>query len=83
MVKIAASSAYREQQRVATLGRVGLRMLELAASETIQWRGSIAKINNIDERGSPCLSPLAWRKVRPGIPFRIILEDEDARSAVI
>jgi hypothetical protein len=36
-------------------------------------------MNNIGERGSPCLSPLLWVKGLPRQPLSRILEDDVAR----
>jgi hypothetical protein len=55
LIKIAASSAYREVLGFAVVSGMGEMISFLAARSRIRCSGSMARMNNIRERGSPCL----------------------------
>jgi hypothetical protein len=40
-------------------------------------------MKSIGEMGPPCLRPHSWLISRPGIPFKRILEDDEARAKLI
>jgi len=45
---------------------------------TIEFSTSITRINNIGDRGSPCLRPRWWKIMSPGFPFtKICVEEVD------
>ena len=45
---------------------------KLSAALNIALSASMAITNKSGESGSPCLKPLAWQILRPGMPLRII-----------
>ena len=73
-------SAYREQRRLADLGRTWCSMPLLAASSINLCSGSIARMNNIGDNGSPWRNPRACLNFLPGTPISKILEVEVANK---
>lgn len=53
LVKTATSSAYKEQRNLLRLLSNGERMEAPSAALRIQWKGSMARIKSIGDRGSP------------------------------
>lgn len=76
--KIATSSAYNEQCRLAALGRTSLTPF-CASSSIIRWSRSMARMKRREDRGPPCLRPRACLKLSPGQLFPLTLEVEVAR----
>jgi hypothetical protein len=74
-MKTVASSAYKEALKESQ----ALLRLEIRPACWAFWnslcRCSIERRNNIGDRGSPCLTPLQWRILLPGIPFNKYEED--------
>lgn len=79
LMKIAASSAYREHLKRALRSASSLRWPSSVAILRSLCRGSIARMNRYGDRGSPCLNPLRWSILSPSIPFRETLEEEAER----
>lgn len=82
-MKRATSSAYKEHRNLACLwGRLVITK-DSSAFFMICCKGSITRINNVGDRGSPCLSPHAWLMCSPRIPLSNTLEDEVPRRLEI
>lgn len=72
--KMAASSAYKEHQRLAALGNTGDRIPWSATSWMIRCNGSMASMKSIGDNGSPCLSPRSCFICCVGFPLINTLE---------
>ena len=78
-----ASSAYRETMNLTGRALIGRSNPSSAANRKRWCSGSMAKMNNIGEMGSPCRNPLACRMPGPGLPLSRILEDvEDSKRQI-
>jgi hypothetical protein len=79
----AASSAHMLVLSLATLLLMGVSALFAVARSNNCCKGSMARINNMGERGSPCLRPLKCLYHLPRDPFkRIEVEDDESKEEI-
>lgn len=70
----AASSTYKLVRNFIGSAPIGVSSPAYVALFNILCKGSIASMNNISDRGSPCRKPRRCRIGVPGIPFSSIRE---------
>ena len=78
--KMAASSAYKLSLSLADLLVIGESAPSLVAKSNSRWSGSIARMNSIGDKGSPCRSPVLCLNHCPRPPFSRTEVEADERS---
>ena len=79
LMNMTTSSAYSDTLERTTEHRRGAKMDCDSAHRMSPPSTSIARTNNIGDKGSPCRKPLAWQMRLPSLPLRRTLVLADPR----
>jgi hypothetical protein len=73
LMKIATPSAYMEVLHLAAGRGMIVRTLCYVAMSSRRCSGSMARMTNMGDRGSPCWTALLWLKVAPTVHLVALL----------